>query len=97
MQTLDPHLRKLNCGVLEYNFAWVGKGTSFLVSPFIQGITLEKWLQEDPKREKSETYMRFLKSRKILHENLGLKDVTTRNAMFNLRTGKITFFDLMSL
>ena len=95
LQTLSPHLKRLNCGVLEYNFAWVGKGTSFLVSPFIQGITLEKWLQEDPSREKSQTYKRFLKSRKVLHENLGLKDVTTRNAMFNTRTGKITFFDLM--
>jgi hypothetical protein len=95
LQTINPHLKKFNCEVCPYIFAWEGKSTSFLVSPFLNGITLEKWVSENPKREKSNTYRRFIKARRILNDSLGIKDVTTRNVIYNPKTDKLSFFDLM--
>jgi hypothetical protein len=95
LQKINPHLKKFNCEVVPYIFAWEGKATSFLVSPFVKGITLEKWVSEKPEREKSDVFMRFIKASRILSNSLGIKDVTTRNVIYNPRTGKLTFFDLM--
>ena len=95
LQTLNHHLKRFNCEVASYLFAWEGKRTSFVVSDFIPGETLENWISKDSKREKSGVFNRFIKSRRILFDTFGIRDVTTRNVMFNPRTGKLTFFDLM--
>jgi uncharacterized protein YjfI (DUF2170 family) len=76
-------------------FAWEGKRTSYLVSPFINGIILESWLKKNNNNENNDVFNQFLKARRILSDKFGIKDVTTRNVIYNPKTNHLTFFDLM--
>ncbi len=44
----NSELKKWKASVLPYNFAWKDNKVSFLVSTWVPGITLEKWLQTNP-------------------------------------------------
>jgi hypothetical protein len=88
------HLGRWNATVLTYDFAWRSKERSILAAKWIPGIQLEKWLSNKGNGENNNVFRRFLKIERYLKKKFGARDVTTKNALYNEKTGLITIIDL---
>jgi len=81
---------------LEYVMAVNTKKNSFLVAEWVKGIQLENWLRADKRHLQSEVYGRFLKAERMLRQQYHVKDLTTRNTIYNPKTDILTLVDLKS-
>ncbi len=83
-----------NARVLQYPMGWRSRAESFLVSEWVEGVQLEKWLQIPKGRVTDEVYQRFLRIENLLKRH-GIKDITTRNVLYNSKTDELVVIDLL--
>lgn len=91
---LNHQMQPWGARVLEYHAAWKSKQESFLVSDWIQGVPLEQWLSLPQGHKKDEVYQRFLRTERFLTRQK-LRDVTTRNTIYNPKTDELVIIDLL--
>ncbi len=95
MAKAQGHLRKFNARVLQYEYAWNRKDSSMVIARFEEGIILEKLIKNKTISTSGSVYKRFLKVERIVREVFGARDFTTRNVLYNRKTGELILIDLM--
>ena len=91
---INEVMRQWNARVLPYVVGWKDTKQSFLVSEWVKGIPLEHWLRVPQGRKTDEVYQRFLRMERFLKRHK-IKDITTRNVLYNSKTDELIAIDLM--
>ena len=94
LQVMNQVMKQWNARVLEYQIGWTSRKSSFLVSDWIEGMPLENWFRANAGRRVDDVYQRFLRMERLL-KKAGLKDITTRNVIYNSKTDELVAIDLM--
>lgn len=91
---LNHQMQPWRARVLVYHAAWKSRQESFLVSEWVNGVSLENWLSQPQGPKKDEVYQRFLRMERFLKRQR-LRDVTTRNVIYNPKTDELMAIDLL--